>query len=293
MEILSSSKIAQPLFPIQSISGFEKLNSSDTMPWCNMTQADVSFCSVSSGWTTPSWTNWGEKAFATSVCSFVTMTSTSSRGTSSTSLRRCRLSAAWPGTSVSNSTTRRSGTQQSSRRSWKSRSRRCRVIAERHRRRSPPCPPPGPLTLPRPPEWDLRVGWPRRMNQCSRDRPRPPESHSRPRPSPPSLLTRPKHTRVRVFHWNHCTRDGRPSRSPRFQKAAANQRSSTSDAAVVMSPRRSFKFYLSLKIEWLAPLPAQFLQFKSRMLWFIYFLILCVWYHLYLILVKNMWGKGK
>lgn len=194
----------------------------------NMMVAAVSSPSVSSGWTTPSWTSWGEKAFATSACSSATMTSTSSRGTSSTSSRRCRPSAAWPGTSVSNSTTRLSATQGTRRRS-RGRS-RCPGISEPHR--SPFCPRPGPLTPPSPPVWDPRVGWPRPKNQSSRDRPHPPESPSRPRRSLPSLLTRPKRTRVRVCHWDQCTRDGRPQRSPRFRKAAANLRSSTSDASL-------------------------------------------------------------
>lgn len=64
------------------------------------------------------------RASVTLASSCMTMTSTTSRATWCTSLRRCRLCAAWPGTSASNSTTK---TQRRRRRA---------------RRRRPPPPPP-------------------------------------------------------------------------------------------------------------------------------------------------------
>lgn len=74
----------------------------------------VSSCSVSNGWTMPSSTSWGGKAFDMPVSSSVTTTFTSSQGTSSTSSRRCLQSAAWPGTSASNSTIQRRRTRRRS-----------------------------------------------------------------------------------------------------------------------------------------------------------------------------------
>lgn len=150
------------------------------------------------------------------------MTFTSSRGTLSTSSRRCPPSAAWPGTSGSNSTTQ-------GRRS------RCRVTSAPHRPRSPIHPPPG-LTPLWPPVCDPRgtartVVWPRLRNRSSRGQPRLPKSPSRLRHSPPNLLTRPKHTRVPVFPWNQSTRDVHHQKSPPFRKAEAKRQSFTNDVS--------------------------------------------------------------
>lgn len=180
----------------------------------------VSWWSVSSGWMTPSWISWGGKASATSVLSSATTTFTSSPGTSSTSSRRCQPSAAWPGTSASNSTTRpKTRMPQRSNSSPK--------ISAPHQAESlfPPLPdqtPPSPLVHDAS-RTASTAGWPKPRSPSSRGRPRRRRSLSRPLLSPPNPLTSP------TFIPPRSTLAARPRRIPRCQRLTATPRRSPND----------------------------------------------------------------
>lgn len=175
--------------------------------------------SASSGWMMPSSTSWGGKASATSASSSVTTTFTSYREMLSTSSRRCLPSAAWPGTSASNSTIQRSNSGPTSTAAPPAEALFHRLLSL------------GPAW---PPVHDHRgtaptVGWLKPRSQNSRGQPHHPKSPSRHLHSPPNLPICPRLTGASI----ESTQGVAPPKSPPCWSPWPRLHRSRSDSSVL------------------------------------------------------------